>query len=336
MVRNDDLGWQLAYRRTTWLLLFLLIVMGVSLITLPVLAESINWQMLAHEEPLGNLVRDFGFAILIAGSAGVGYEYMLRNAFSKEVEWTLTQIINERSAELDQLRRAGVKTVYRRLAHATLIDHFETASRSIRILQTWSGDFNQLGDTLARAAMRGCEIKILLLNPESFQAEQRGKDLGYVDSDVVKALIQNDLEVIRKCSSRCGKDVDNIKIRLYDATPVIPIYGYDDTNVMGIYWHQMHSQEGPQLEVYNPEMDAEYHHSTKYLAEAVAEHFDALWNSEQTRELKLKEPGKWEEQQGFQLANAETHTRTNALGQNGPHKVLARGIRALLPVRENN
>jgi hypothetical protein len=294
--------------------------MGASLITLPVLAESINWQLLAHEKPLGSLVRDFGFAILIAGSAGVGYEYMLRNAFSKEVKWTLTQIINERSAELDQLRRAGVKTVYRRLAHATLIDRFEEASKSIRILQTWSGDFNNIGDTLARAAIRGCEIKILLLNPESSQAKQRGKDLGYVDSKVVETLIRNDLEVLRKCALRCGKHVSNIRIKLYDATPVIPIYGYDDTNVMGVYWHQMHSQEGAQLEVevYDPELDTEYHHSKKYFAEAVTEHFDAIWNSEGTKELKWKEPGMWEEQQGFQLAHAEEHTRTNALGRNGP------------------
>jgi hypothetical protein len=264
---------------------------GAFLITLPVLAETTAWQMLAHDTVGGELVRDFGFALFIAGSAGVGYELLMRNAFEAEVEHTLTRIINERSAELDKLRQAGVKTVHRRLAHARLIDNFEEAKESIRILQTWSGDFNNIGDTLVWAAKKGCEVKILLLNPDSDQAKQRGQDLGYVNSTVVQALIQNDLEVLRKCALSCNNEERNrIKVRLYDSTPVIAIYGYDDINVVGTYWRQRHSQEGPQLEVDTSKVHPDHPSSSWYVADAVVEHFDDIWNDERTIEWGWEGP----------------------------------------------
>ena len=322
MVDDRTAGYRMAYHRTVYLVIILMIAIGCSLIIFPVLAETIEWQSVRHDTPMGELIRDFGFALLIAGSAGVGYEFMLRNAFAAEVELTLSRIIDERNAELNKLKRAGVRTIHKRLAHARLADYFEEADRSIRILQTWSGDFNNIADTLVRAVNRGCQIRILLLNPESVQAQQRGKDLGYVDSSVVKTLIRNDLEILRKCYLRCGEVKNRIQVRLYDSTPVIPIYGYDNTNVVGIYWRQKHSQEGPQLEVRNPEVD--YHHgSNMYLAETVAEHFEDIWNDEKTKPVPWwEEPENSSQNEGSsQVPHAEEMVRHDTVHRNGPETV---------------
>jgi hypothetical protein len=55
---------------------------------------------------------------------------------------------------------------------------------------------------------------------------------------------------------------------------VIAIYGCDDTNIVGIYWHGRHSQEGPQLEVVGRLESAS---DDPYLSNVVNEHFDAIW-----------------------------------------------------------
>lgn len=279
MVDNSGSGFRAVYHRTVLLLISILVLVGAALILLPSILH------LGPDSTMREIFRDFGIAVLVAGLVGTGYEYWLRNAFRAEVKQTLSQIINERHAELDKLRVAGVKTIYRVLPHAQLVDKFEGAERSIRILQTWSGDFNAIGYVLARAAKKGCEVNILLLNPDSPQAEQRGRDLGYEDATAVRALIRNDLSTLRKSARQCTEEArGRIKVKLYSSTPIMPIYGYDDTNVVGTYWRGRHSQEGPQYELVRPESADGHPDGELYLAEAVDEHFNAIWNDETTTE----------------------------------------------------
>src|SRR5215208_2791695 len=247
MLKRKRSPFEKLYHLLALIVVLVLVFGGAFLMVLP---HFWSWPDHGPDSPIGIIVRDFGLAALIAGLVGCGYEFVLRGAFAAELKENLLAVINERSGELDAVREAGIKTMHRRLPHAGLIDRFETAERSIKILQTWSGDFNAMGRSLKEAAERGCEIRILLLDPYSEQADFRGRDLGYVERNTVKSMINNDLATLRKVFKSCNQSIRKcVHVKLYDSTPVMAMYGFDDTTIVGTYWRGIHSQEGPQLVV---------------------------------------------------------------------------------------
>jgi hypothetical protein len=244
-----------------------MILVGFVFIVIP---ELLNW----NNELLILIVRDVGLALLIAGVVGSGYEFATRGSFLEEVERALEEVVGKRYEELDKVRASGLKTVHREKFYADVEEKFRDAKASIRILQTWSGEFNSLGSPLRQAAERGCEIRILLLKPNSVVARQRGADVGHGE-EAVEEFINNDLTVLATLRARLSKKTkENIEVRLYDTTPVIAIYGCDDTNIVGIYWYGRHSQEGPQFEVVGRLESAS---DDPYFSSVVNEHFEAIW-----------------------------------------------------------
>lgn len=266
------------YHSVTFSVVISMIFLGFTLTVLPLLLHYLDPGHALHlrnlHGPWGTILRDLGLAILIAGLVGTGYEVFTRRAFLEDVENTLDEVVTRRYEELDKVRMSGLKTIHREKYYARVEERFRNAKRSIRILQTWSGEFHALGSSLKQAAERGCDIRILLLQPDSEPAKLRGADLGHGETNVRK-FIENDLAILNTLHAGLNKRVrDNLEVKLYKTSPVVAIHGYDDTNIVGTYWYGRHSQEGPQYEVVGR---SESGSDDPFLAEVVNEHFNALW-----------------------------------------------------------
>jgi hypothetical protein len=186
------------YRAITLSVILSMVLIGFVLIILP---ELLGWP---HNELRTLLIRDIGLAVLIAGVVGSGYEFATRGAFLEEVQRALEDVVGKRYEELDKVRASGLKTIHKEKFYADVEEKLRDAKTSIRILQTWSGEFNSLGSPLKQAAERGIDIRILLLKPDSIVARRRGVDLGHGEESV-KESINNDLTVLGTLHSRLSK-----------------------------------------------------------------------------------------------------------------------------------
>jgi len=269
MTTASGASWKTLYRSRLFIAALVLILSGLVLVGLPHIPEA----GIDIHGTFGVLLRDIGVTLLIAGLVATFYETLTREAFMREVEQTLDRIISERYKELDQLRIAGLNTIHEELYYANVAQRFREASNSIRILQTWSGDFNALASSLKKAAERGCDIRILLLNPDSDQAKYRAKDLKH-SKDKVATLTEGDLSILSALRHMNQKLKDNMTVKLYDATPVIAIYGCDDINIVGTYWNGRYSQEGPQYEVVGEDRSGS---DNPYLSKVINDHFNSVW-----------------------------------------------------------
>jgi Domain of unknown function (DUF5919) len=275
--KRDD---QRVYHTVTFGVVISMIFLGFVLMVLPPLHAF----HLAPHGTWGTIFRDLGLAILISGLVGTGYELFTRQAFLGDVEHKLEEVVSRRYEELDQVRMSGLKTIHQEKFYARVEEKFRDAKKSIRILQTWSGEFPSLGRSLKLAAERGCEIRILLLKPNSEAAKRRGADLGHGETQV-KKFIENDLAILNTLYAGLAKKKDNLEVRLYEASAVIAIHGFDDTNFVGTYWCGRHSQEGPQYEVVGRVGSGS---DDPFLWEIVSDHFEAIW--EQAEEYEWPEP----------------------------------------------
>ncbi len=250
----------------------LIVVIGLGSLGFFLMVLPIIWGW-PHEGTRAFISRDLGLAFLISGIVGTGYEVFTRRVFMEDVENTLDAVVSRRYEELDKARMSGLKTVHREKFYARVEARFRDAKRSVRVLQTWSGEFNSLGSSLIQAAERGCDVRILLLDPDSEHAKHRGIDLKHGE-EKVRMFIDNDLTILSTLRAKSERAKRNIEVRLYRSTPVIAVHGWDDTNVVGTYWCGKHSQEGPQYEVVGR---LESGSDDPYLAEAINEHFNNLW-----------------------------------------------------------
>lgn len=160
--------------------------------------------------------------------------------------------------------------VLSKLSNDTVAKGICEARRSVKILQTWMGNFIPLEDSISTAISNGCQIQILLLNPSSPQAQARGKDMRYSDSQEVSYLINSNLSQLARIYSS-KEHPNNIEVRLYNATPIMTLYWYDDICFLGVYWRNRPAIQGPQFEIHND--------SNQYLIAAITAHFSDLWES---------------------------------------------------------
>jgi hypothetical protein len=101
----------------------------------------------------------------------------------------------------------------------------------------------------------------------------------------------------------CGRDPsvnDRIQVRLYDATPVLAIHGYDNTNIVGFYWQRQVSQLATQFELVS-ELVGEQGSSQRrsagdslHFSRAVDKHFRELWKNP-AKSKNAKEAPEWKQ-----------------------------------------
>lgn len=281
--------WRWVYRGTVTIVALVLTVAGL----VAILAASL-W---VTDGAWHHVLRDMGIAVLVSGLVSTAYEYVLRYSFTQEAKTHLRELLKERYEELDLLHEAGVKAIHTKLPTHKVADGFQYA-RHIRILQTWTGDFavtDDIGSAINEAAKNNkVDIKILLLNPSSAGVLSRETDLG---RDDIANCVRKDLGDLKFL---CNKDESinrKIQVRLYNATPVMAIHGYDDTNIVGFYWQDQVSQWGTQFELNSELGEQEVNHKRSaggnlHFSRAVDKHFIELWDSP-TKSVDAKESSEW-------------------------------------------
>lgn len=126
------------------------------------------------------VVKDIGLALITTGAISLVYEIMLRESFLSEMKEQLAESLASEFEVLNRIDDAGIVDVYQTFPTTEVANAFSKASE-VRIMQTWIPDLITLLRPLKQASINGCVVKVLLLDPSSYLAEARGRELGYSD-----------------------------------------------------------------------------------------------------------------------------------------------------------
>jgi hypothetical protein len=242
----------------------LILLVGLALLIIPGVLSVSHWT---------DVARQIAGVLIPTGLIGFVYEIRLRREFLKEVSSELESLLKGRLA-------TGGISVHRSLLDQTIALRFERASKRVKILQTWMGNYIEIESSLKTAADQDCEIKVLLLNPNSHQAVARSQDLGHPDDYVAGAIISNLRSMVNLCKKYNGLS-SKIKLSLYDSTPIMTLYWYDDTCYMGLFWKEGNAIAKPQIEIDMRD---------SYFGKDVESHFSNLWQDERTISIDLSKP----------------------------------------------
>ena len=203
-------------------------------------------------------------------------EETLRKPLEKSLKNTYLRYLSKHAENLKAQSevKKGDLIIHDHLSDTYLRKMFSGAKESIRIQQIWMTNFMSVRSTLVDCA-KNCNIRILFLDPHSIQTKYRSNDLGYHDkkglsddSNYVRRMIESNLIAFGKLK-KDAKVNGNIDIRFYDTTPVVSIYGYDEKNIIGIYWRKKGAVSAPQMEV---DLETE-------LGKVSQAHFEDIWDS---------------------------------------------------------
>ena len=103
---------------------------------------------------------------------------LVREHLDKTVlEENVARAIDEHLGKVDKFKSLGIVQIFEGFDSTKFRKRCQEAQKSIRILDTWTGQLDSIIGSLQEAASRGLEIKILLLKPNSPQAWYRVRDL---------------------------------------------------------------------------------------------------------------------------------------------------------------
>ena len=169
----------------------------------------------------------------------------------------------------DDMRRNAVQE-HRTLDFDRLIGEVRNAELRVDMLDTWTGLLEERHkyrflDALQVAASREVPVRLLLLDPDSAAAEQRSEEL---DNARVPFLIMDNLLSLYRLRAGLPRSVaDQLQVRIYDASPSIQLYRWDDKALVSFFPVGRKAYDAPQLEAF---MDSP-------LGEFVEGRFDELW-----------------------------------------------------------
>lgn len=226
-------------------------------------------------EPWSSFIREFGVALIIAGTVSLVYELFLR--------LSLAQTILELVEFPKPLMEAGLKSVNKRDITSISLKFLQSVNpKRVRLLGITTdyyfkgGPGAELYDEIEKYLKKGCEVQLLMLNPDSphvtFREEEEKKTDAYITETLREKLIRifNERFLLQK-------KYPNLKIKLYKTSPLCSITILDD-RVLKItpYLYQVLGLKSPTFEIENKETDA-------CIFNAYQEHFDNIWKDAEER-----------------------------------------------------
>ncbi len=177
----------------------------------------------------------------------------------------------------EELRRSRVEE-HAMFDHDEFSRHVSTASDLVAVMDT--GNHMLEGSSRGRflAALRkalhnGAKVRILLLDPDSAAASQRAEEIRPVD--VGRVIIDNLRHLNDFADSLDDRTRQRFQVRIYDASPSIQIFRWDDKALISFFPIGVRASASPHLEVY----------LSSPLGEFVQSRFDDLWRHPSTRDL---------------------------------------------------
>lgn len=169
----------------------------------------------------------------------------------------------------DDMRKNAVQE-HRTLDLDRLVVEVRNAELRVDMLDTWTGLLEERHkyrflDALQVAARREVPVRLLLLDPDSAAAEQRSEEL---DNARVPFLIMDNLLSLHRLRDGLPRPLaDQLQVRIYDASPSIQLYRWDDKALVSFFPVGRKAYDAPQLEAF----------MNSPLGEFVEGRFDELW-----------------------------------------------------------
>jgi len=186
-----------------------------------------------------------GLVFLIASLTSRYFTVVRQEEDRDELVNQIASKVIQSGQDVREFEDAGIKMVYQEMPFDRIAALVAEARGPIKLMSTWLGSLTTSSDLFQKAAKNGNTLQILLLNPDSEAAKQRGIDL-YGDPGAVKRRVTSSIDEVMALSDRYSVTT---KIRLYDNLPSVQAYIIGDTAMAGFFWHGSRSTFRTQLEV---------------------------------------------------------------------------------------
>jgi hypothetical protein len=202
------------------------------------------------------------------------YESWLRTSFIEEMKKTVEAvIIQQMPSRYTNIRHSGIVDSYESLNIEKLKERLNSAHNTeIRIHKIWMPGIEYLKDTLTDAIeKRGCEVKILLLNPDSKEAiEKRAAATKYLGHDSFVSIIRLNIELLESMRRQLSQNKrDKLQLRLHSSFIAVSMIGYGETILVGFYLRNRIATAGTQLKVCD---------ASRYFHIELSNHFNTEWD----------------------------------------------------------
>ncbi len=255
------------YRKIRWV---------IAALFLTVIGSIILFRYYVFPEPWSSFIREFGVALIIAGTVSLVYELFLRLSLAE----TILELVEFPKS----LMEAGLKSVNKKDNKGASLKFLQSVTpKRIRLLGiTTDYYFKEEGDDLYEEIVekdirkKQCEVQLLMLHPDSPQTQLREEDEEKTDRYKDETLRQRLIIIFNK-RLRLHNRHPNFKIKLYKSTPLCSMTILDD-RVLKVtpYLYQVLGLKSPTFEVENKDGEA-------CIFEAYEHHFDNLWNDAEER-----------------------------------------------------
>ena len=236
----------------------------------------------------GEIWRDFGIALLTAGTLGIGVEFYTRKEFETLIAERILEAIEGSSvpSKLDDLNHLlslgnemtslGLRKIYK--SNAPAIDFYgllEAADEAteIRLLGVCMMSFTNgpMQSLLHMKLAQGCTIKFLTMDSDSefvklrAVEEERGLEDIRTEIQATNSLHRNFINL------RIPRELrPNIKLRHYDLPATYLIVSTNKTMIVGFYLRKGRGEQFPHLE---------FEAKGGGIYASFLEHFDSLWEA---------------------------------------------------------
>jgi len=227
--------------------------------------------------PLNEVLSAIGASILSVALIGLVYEYFVKDGFTTDIERCLSFVFKQEFSSINALQLSGIKNVYHGLPSSEIYSAFKKSRDNIKILQTWIPEKEHFSDAISYGLYSGAQVRILLLKPGSICAKLRSEELGF-KADQVSLKIEDTLAELRRVFESHPNN-SQISIRLYEGTPTLSIYAFDQSMFIGQYWRGENASNGPHLKVSGEE---------SYYIRSLEDHFETIWSSAHTVDIYSK------------------------------------------------
>jgi transcriptional regulator with XRE-family HTH domain len=171
---------------------------------------------------------------------------------------------------VDSIIKMGLIHIYPDLGTGLLQERIRNSKDRVWLMDTWfRRSLLSLEPAFSEASH--CDIRVLLLDPESPFTRQRSLDLN-MQEDYAKYNINNNLRTF----SQLRHKQEKIKIRTYRVLPSFPIFITDQRALVSYYFHGIETYEAIWLEVRIPDENSQ---EPSEFGEQIKHEFLRIWDN---------------------------------------------------------
>lgn len=188
----------------------------------------------------------------------------------------LFEIMTTQNDKLNRIISSGIADTHEVLPFAETKKMMARAKKNIMILHTFIDDPRQYKEAFSSAIKNKCQIRILLLNPESPHAKQRSIDvwpegsINAPDDQFVSNQILYAINVLHEMTA--SGEIKNLEVRVYDSLPSTAMYIIDDHIIFGFFFLRTKTDSASQIHVTGD----------TYLSHDLRNEFETKWRNSKT------------------------------------------------------